>query len=60
MAFSQILPALGNVPKRSANLLCFIVDEDFLFRHDLAKELQRDDIDTVEFFEQLTIGRYDR
>jgi EAL domain len=37
------------MPKRSANPLCFIVDEDFVFRQDLAKELRRDDIDTVEF-----------
>jgi EAL domain-containing protein (putative c-di-GMP-specific phosphodiesterase class I) len=49
MAAAQVLPVLGNSPKRSANPLCFIVDEDFVFRHDLAKELRRDDIDTVEF-----------
>ncbi len=49
MADAQVLSALNNMPKRSANPLCFIVDEDFVFRHDLAKELRRDDIDAVEF-----------
>jgi EAL domain-containing protein (putative c-di-GMP-specific phosphodiesterase class I) len=49
MADAQVLSALNNMPKTSANPLCFIVDEDFVFRRDLAKELRRDDIDTVEF-----------
>jgi EAL domain-containing protein (putative c-di-GMP-specific phosphodiesterase class I) len=49
MADAQVLAALNNMPKRSANPLCFIVDEDFAFRQDLAKELRREDIDTVEF-----------
>jgi EAL domain-containing protein (putative c-di-GMP-specific phosphodiesterase class I)/FixJ family two-component response regulator len=49
MSDTQILAAPGNKPKRSANPLCFIVDEDFAFRQDLAKELRREDIDTVEF-----------
>ncbi|MGC1350209.1 MAG: EAL domain-containing response regulator [Xanthobacteraceae bacterium] len=49
MGDAQVLSALNNMPKRSANPLCFIVDEDFVFRQDLAKELRRDDIDTVEF-----------
>ncbi len=49
MGDAQVLSALNNVPKRSANPLCFIVDEDFAFRQDLAKELRREDIDTVEF-----------
>lgn len=45
----QGITAPGNKPKRSANPLCFIVDEDFAFRQDLARELRREDIDTVEF-----------
>jgi EAL domain-containing protein (putative c-di-GMP-specific phosphodiesterase class I) len=49
MGDAQVLSALNNTPKSSANPLCFIVDEDFVFRQDLAKELRRDDIDTVEF-----------
>jgi EAL domain-containing protein (putative c-di-GMP-specific phosphodiesterase class I)/FixJ family two-component response regulator len=49
MTDTQVVTAPGNKPKRSANPLCFIVDEDFAFRQDLAKELRREDIDTVEF-----------
>jgi EAL domain-containing protein (putative c-di-GMP-specific phosphodiesterase class I) len=49
MGDAQVLSALNNMSKSSANPLCFIVDEDFVFRQDLAKELRRDDIDTVEF-----------
>jgi EAL domain-containing protein (putative c-di-GMP-specific phosphodiesterase class I) len=44
-----VITALNNKPRKSANPLCFIVDEDFVFRQDLAKELRREDIDTVEF-----------
>jgi EAL domain-containing protein (putative c-di-GMP-specific phosphodiesterase class I) len=49
MATARVLPAFSNGPKRSAHPLCVIVDEDFVFRQDLAKELRREDIDTVEF-----------
>jgi EAL domain-containing protein (putative c-di-GMP-specific phosphodiesterase class I)/ActR/RegA family two-component response regulator len=49
MADTHVLAAPGNKPKRSASPLCFIVDEDFAFRQDLAKELRREGIDTVEF-----------
>jgi len=34
---------------RSANPLCFLIDEDFVFRNDLAKQLRRDGIDVVDF-----------
>jgi len=44
-----VVAALNDKPRKSANPLCFIVDEDFVFRQDLAKELRRSDIDTVEF-----------
>jgi EAL domain-containing protein (putative c-di-GMP-specific phosphodiesterase class I) len=36
-------------PHQSANPLCFIMDEDFAFRQELAKELRRQEIDIVEF-----------
>ena len=49
MGDAQVLSALNNMAKRSANALCFVVDDDFVFRQDLAKELRREDIDTVEF-----------
>ncbi len=49
MSDAAVVSALNDKPKRSANPLCFIVDEDFVFRRDLAKELRREDIDTVEF-----------
>jgi EAL domain-containing protein (putative c-di-GMP-specific phosphodiesterase class I) len=49
MPDAAVVSALHDKPKRSANPLCFIVDEDFVFRRDLAKELRREDIDTVEF-----------
>ena len=35
-----VVAALNNKPRKSANPLCFIVDEDFVFRQDLAKELR--------------------
>ncbi len=34
---------------KSANPLCFLVDEDFVFRQDLAKQLRQDGVDVVEF-----------
>jgi EAL domain-containing protein (putative c-di-GMP-specific phosphodiesterase class I) len=34
---------------RSSNPLCFLIDEDFVFRNDLAKQLRRDGIDVVDF-----------
>jgi EAL domain-containing protein (putative c-di-GMP-specific phosphodiesterase class I)/ActR/RegA family two-component response regulator len=49
MGDAQVLSGLNNMPKNSASALCFVVDEDFVFRQDLAKELRREDIDTVEF-----------
>jgi EAL domain-containing protein (putative c-di-GMP-specific phosphodiesterase class I) len=55
MGDAQVLSALNNMPKRSANPLCFIVDEDFVFRRDLAKELRQEDIDAVEFSNSLRL-----
>jgi hypothetical protein len=49
MTDTAVVTALNNKPRKSANPLCFIVDEDFVFRQDLAKELRRENIDTVEF-----------
>jgi EAL domain-containing protein (putative c-di-GMP-specific phosphodiesterase class I) len=49
MTDAPVVTALDNKPRKSANPLCFIVDEDFVFRQDLAKELRREDVDTVEF-----------
>jgi EAL domain-containing protein (putative c-di-GMP-specific phosphodiesterase class I) len=34
---------------RSENPLCFLMDEEFVFRQDLAKQLRRDGVDVVEF-----------
>jgi EAL domain-containing protein (putative c-di-GMP-specific phosphodiesterase class I) len=36
-------------PGKALNPLCFIMDEDFVFRQDLARELRRGGIDIVEF-----------
>ena len=49
MADTEVVTAFNSRAKRSANPLCFIVDDDFVFRHDLAKELRRENIDAVEF-----------
>jgi EAL domain-containing protein (putative c-di-GMP-specific phosphodiesterase class I) len=47
MASSQTLIAADNKPDRSANPLCFIVEEDFVFRQGLARELQQLGVDIV-------------
>ncbi len=49
MADTHLAAAFNNKTRRSANPLCFIVDDDFAFRRDLAKELRRENVDTVEF-----------
>jgi EAL domain-containing protein (putative c-di-GMP-specific phosphodiesterase class I) len=36
-------------PGKALNPLCFVMDEDFVFRQDLARELRRGGIDIVEF-----------
>lgn len=36
-------------PRKSANPLCFLMDEDFSIRQDLARELRRRQVDVVEF-----------
>jgi EAL domain-containing protein (putative c-di-GMP-specific phosphodiesterase class I) len=36
-------------PRNSANPLCFLMDEDFSVRQELAKELRRRQVDVVEF-----------
>jgi EAL domain-containing protein (putative c-di-GMP-specific phosphodiesterase class I) len=36
-------------PRKSANPLCFLMDEDFSIRQELARELRRRDVDVVEF-----------
>jgi EAL domain-containing protein (putative c-di-GMP-specific phosphodiesterase class I) len=41
--------AFDRTPGKPMKPLCFIMDEDFAFRQDLAKELRRQDIDVVEF-----------
>jgi EAL domain-containing protein (putative c-di-GMP-specific phosphodiesterase class I) len=46
---TQTLTAGDKRPDRSANPLCFIMEEDFVFRHGLAKELRQTGIDIVEF-----------
>ncbi len=49
MIDAKVATAFDRKPSRSAKPLCFIMDEDFAFRQDLAKELRRQDIDVVEF-----------
>lgn len=49
MIETSIVSAPHRKPNRSAQSLCFIMDEDFVFRQDLANELRRQDIDVVEF-----------
>src|ERR1700722_9439914 len=51
MASSQKLIAADNKPDRSANPLCFIMEEDFVFRQGLARELRQSGVDIVEFSE---------
>jgi EAL domain-containing protein (putative c-di-GMP-specific phosphodiesterase class I) len=48
MIGAQVSPVSDTKSRRSTNPLCFIVDEDFIFRQALAKELRRTDIDVVE------------
>jgi EAL domain-containing protein (putative c-di-GMP-specific phosphodiesterase class I) len=45
----QAAIALTKGPARSANRLCFLLEEDFAFRQELARELRRNGIDVVEF-----------
>lgn len=40
---------------RSSNPLCFLIDEELVFRQDLAKELRRNGIDVVEFLDSYRI-----
>ena len=49
MVNAQTTVARPPEPGASANTLCFLLDEDFVFRKDFAKELRRRDIDVVEF-----------
>lgn len=47
MGDTQLHPAL--TPKRGGNPLCFLMDDDFVVRRDLAKALRLEGIDIVEF-----------
>jgi EAL domain-containing protein (putative c-di-GMP-specific phosphodiesterase class I) len=38
-----------SAPRKSANPLCFLMDEDFSIRQELARELRRRDVDVIEF-----------
>lgn len=50
MVAQQAHAAVTNAPPRkSANPLCFLMDEDFSVRQELAKELRRRAVDVVEF-----------
>ncbi len=49
MAVIQDIVTINAKPARTANPLCFLMDEDFVFRQSLAKELRRDGVDVVEF-----------
>lgn len=49
MIDAQRAIAMDAKPSGSANPLCFLMDDDFVFRQGLAKELRRDGIDVVEF-----------
>ena len=49
MAAIQDIVAINPKSARAANPLCFLMDEDFVFRQSLAKELRRDGVDVVEF-----------
>lgn len=50
MAAQQGQAAVLNTgPRKSVNPLCFLMDEDFAVRQQLAKELRRGGVDVVEF-----------
>jgi EAL domain-containing protein (putative c-di-GMP-specific phosphodiesterase class I) len=49
MLDTQVEAAVDSKPSVSANPLCFLMDEDFVFRQGLAKVLRQDSIDVVEF-----------
>lgn len=49
MAAVHDVVAFSAKPARAANPLCFLMDEDFVFRQSLARELRRDGVDVVEF-----------
>jgi EAL domain-containing protein (putative c-di-GMP-specific phosphodiesterase class I) len=49
MAASLDVVAINPKLARAANPLCFLMDEDFVFRQSLAKELRQDGVDVVEF-----------
>lgn len=49
MTEAKAATAFDRTPSKPTKPLCFIMDEDFAFRQDLAKELRRQDIDVVEF-----------
>jgi EAL domain-containing protein (putative c-di-GMP-specific phosphodiesterase class I) len=50
MAVQHGIAAANSVtPRGSTNALCFLVDEDFAVRQDIARELRRRGIDVVEF-----------
>lgn len=49
MANSQAAVSATRAAPRSASPLCFLMDEDFVFRRDLAEELRKSDIDVVQF-----------
>jgi EAL domain-containing protein (putative c-di-GMP-specific phosphodiesterase class I) len=49
MVDTQAAVAMAPQPSPSANRLCFLMDADFVFRQEFAKELRRRDIDVVEF-----------
>lgn len=50
MVVQQGPDATGNLaPRKSANPLCFLMDEDFSIRQELARELRRRQVDVVEF-----------
>jgi len=49
MSLAQAAVAVQARPGKAVNPLCFLLDDDFVFRQELAKELRRDGIDVVEF-----------
>lgn len=49
MANTQSAAAVSAAAGRSVNPLCFLIDEDFVFRREVAKELRRETVDVVEF-----------
>jgi EAL domain-containing protein (putative c-di-GMP-specific phosphodiesterase class I) len=48
MASMQLAAARNAAAGKSVSPLCFLMDEDFVFRRDIAKELRRAGIDAVE------------